>query len=285
MPTLTQTIVNNGFKFPDDIGLEFLLPDLLTDLGSPDPQKRSDALAIFNAWIENGTFSDDWLKGELLEQSLAGMRHKLGSSGDDSVFVRSYFALLLLELLHHNLSASIFNRAELETIHAAVTETFLGEQDYRTVIPGKGWAYAVPHVCDNFWKLVQAEGLEPHHHKATLETIGAKLRNTGTHVFKFLEDERLAYVTVATLRQGRIAADFFEDWVMRLTTLQDVEMTYLAIVELPAEQHAAYCNVRTFLRSLYFQLSFRDRFQNVDLFSTVVETGIKRLDPGFYTTF
>ena len=281
---LTQIIINADFKLPNSRSLESTLPDLLTDLGSPDPQKRDDALSVFNTWIGNGTFSDDWLKGELLEQSLAGMRYELGSVGDDSVFVRSYFALLLLELLHHTLENALFNSAELEMIHGAVTEALLGEQDYRATVPDKGWAYSIPHICDNFWKLVQAEGLEPRHHKTTLEVIGTKLCNTDGHIFRFLEDERLAYVTAATLKR-HITADFFRDWVTRLTTLQDVETTYLAIVELPTGQHAAYCNVRNFLRSLHFQLYFRDNFQNTDLFRAVVEEGIKRLDPGFYTTF
>ncbi len=60
------------------------------------------------------------------------------NSGDDSVFVRSYAVLLLLELLHHNLGNTIFDALSLELIYGAVTNTFLGERDYRAFVAGKG---------------------------------------------------------------------------------------------------------------------------------------------------
>ena len=213
------------------------------------------------------------------------MRYKLGSSGDDSVFVRSYSALLLLELLHSNLGKAVFDGDRLEPIYTAVTDVFLGEQDYRAVVPGKGWTYAVPHIGNNLWKLSQTVGSK-HHHEKILGTIAAKLCTTGTHIFRFFEDERLANVVVDILKRETITTGFFESWMEALRTPSGVETTYRAIVELPDDQHAAYCNVRGFLRSLYFQLSFgATPPKNVKLFKTKIENGLKALDPGFYTSF
>lgn len=220
----------------------------------------------------------------MLDESLNGMRYKLGNSGDDSVFVRSYTVLLLLELLHYNLENTIFDASHLELIYGAVTDTFLGEQDYRAVVAGKGWAYAIPHVGDNFWKLSQTEALEPSHRSEILTTIGGKLRSTGTYVFRHLEDERLAYVVLAVLEQGTVTPDFFEHWITELVTFSGSD--YSAVVELPGEQHAAYNNVRTFLRSLSFQLRFRKNpLPQAETFDKMIEAGVRRLDPGFYTDF
>ena len=82
-----------------------------------------------------------------------------------------------------------------------------------------------------------------------------------------------------------MATEFFESWVEALTILPGVETTYRAIVELPDAQHAAYCNVRGFLRSLYFQLSFRTNLPENTEFGVKIENGLKALDPGFYTGF
>lgn len=61
---------------------------------------------------------------------------------------------------------------------------------------------------------------------------------------------------------------------------------YAAIVELPGEQHAAYNNVRTFLRSLSFQLRFRKNpLLQAEAFDKMLEEGVRSLDPGFYTDF
>ena len=283
MSSFAEQIIGLNFQLPAGYMLESALPHLFNNLGSSDASARSDALSVFDHWISNSYFSTDH-NNVLIEKTLEGMRYKLGNSGDDSVFVRSYFALLLLELLHNNLKKAIFDGTKLELIYTAVTDAFLREQDYRTVIADKGWAYAVPHIGDNFLKLSQTKGLE-HYHERTLETIGTKLRSTGTHIFRFFEDERLAYVVADVLKQGIVTVEFFESWTEGLTTLPGVKATYRTIVELPDDQHAAYCNVRGFLRSLYLQLSFRDNPLKNAEFSIKIEDGLKALDPGFYVDF
>ena len=210
MPTVAQQIVELNFQLPAGYTLESALPHLFNDLGSPDASARSDALSIFDYWISNSYFSTDQ-NVVLVEKSLEGIHHKLGNSGDDSVFVRSYSALLLLELLHSNLKKAIFDDAKLELIYTTVTNAFLREQDYRAVVSGKGWAYTIPHIGDNFWKLSQTKGLE-HYHEKILETIGTKLRSTSAHIFRFFEDERLATIVVDILKQETVTVEFFESW-------------------------------------------------------------------------
>ena len=145
MTNLARQIIESGFQLPTRHSLELALPHLLRDLGSPDTTVRADALTIFSYWIDNDRFLEkEWVS--LLDKSLNRMRYKLGYSGDDSVFVRSYAALLLLELFHHNLEKPFFGSPRLELVYNIVTEVFLGEQDYRAVVQGIGWAYATPHM-------------------------------------------------------------------------------------------------------------------------------------------
>lgn len=284
MTDVAHKIIELNFQLPFAFTRETALPQLLSELASPDTSARANALSVFSHWLEHRYFSASELN-RLLEKSLDGMCYKLGNSGDDSVFVRSYTVLLLLELLHYNLKSTIFDASHLELIYGAVTDTFLGERDYRAVVAGKGWAYAIPHIGDNFLKLSQTEGLEPFHGEM-LETIGRKLCSTGTHIFRYLEDERLAYVVLSILKQGIVNLGSFENWLIELTKLPDDDRSYGAIVELSDEQHAAYYNVRTFLRSLDFQLRFRKNLPaHTKAFSNSLEEAVKRLDPGFYTNF
>lgn len=282
MPRLARQIIESGFKLPATSFHE-VVPSLLHDLGSPDSALRADALTVFSYWVDNDHFSQKELDS-LLDKSLNRMRYKLGRSGDDSVFVRSYAALLLLELLHRNLEKAILDSSRLELIYNTVTDVFLREQDYRAVVSGKGWAYATAHIGDNFLQLSRTKALEPTHQNEILTTIGVKLRSTGTYVFRHLEDERLAYVVLAVLEQDTVTPDFFEQWIAELVTFSGND--YAAIVELPGEQHAAYNNVRTFLRSLSFQLRFRKNpLLQAEAFDKMLEEGVRRLDPGFYTDF
>jgi len=282
VPHLARQIVELGFKLTATSSLE-VVPSLLRDLGSPDAAVRADALTVFSYWIGNDHFSVEELDS-LLDESLDRMLYELGRSGDDSVFVRSYSALLLLELLHRNLEKAFFDSLRLELVYNTVNDVFLREQDYRAVVHGKGWAYATAPIGDNFLQLSRTKALEPTRQNEILTTIGVKLRSTSTYVFRHLEDERLAYVMLAVLEQGTVTLDFFEHWVAELVTFSGSD--YAAIVELPSEQHAAYNNVRMFLTNLSFQLRFRKNpLLQAEAFDKMLEEGLKRLDPGFYTDF
>ena len=132
-------------------------------------------------------------------------------------------------------------------------------------------------------QLSRTKALKPSYQNEILRAIGGKLRSTGPYVFGHLED-RLAHVVLAVFEQSTVTLDLFERWIGELTTFSGSD--YAAVVKLPSEQHAAYNNVRTFLRSLNLQFRFRRNSPlQAKASDKTLEQGLRRLDPGFYTDF
>src|SRR6266545_2648413 len=76
-----------------------LTPELLSWLGSSDAELRDEfAYPILTAWIERGQYGPDELR-DIAGQMLANLGKGLGESGTDSVFLRSFSALILMEVV------------------------------------------------------------------------------------------------------------------------------------------------------------------------------------------
>src|SRR5215218_9301609 len=93
-----ERIAASGFAVPGEESLADLTAELTVMLGSPDPHVRQDlATSALAAWIEEGVY-DDLLSG-LGDGLVAGLRIGLGEDGTDTVYRRSYSALLLASCL------------------------------------------------------------------------------------------------------------------------------------------------------------------------------------------
>src|SRR6266542_3379931 len=76
-----------------------LTPELLSWLGSTDAELRDEfAYPILTGWIERGQYGPDELRG-IAGQMLGNLGKGLGESGTDSVFLRSFSALILMEVV------------------------------------------------------------------------------------------------------------------------------------------------------------------------------------------
>src|SRR5262245_51043081 len=91
-----QAIVANKFELPDGTTAAQLAPELLANLGSPDPELRDDlSETILTSWI----FRKKLLGPADLRPVIATLRGNLGKgigeSGADGVLLRSFSALTL----------------------------------------------------------------------------------------------------------------------------------------------------------------------------------------------
>src|SRR5690348_15668419 len=93
-----QQVLSDGLQVPTQRSIGDLTVELTEMLGNPDPQVR-DGLAFpaLATWIDKGVY-DDLLVG-LGDGMSVGLGQGLGECGTDSVFIRSFSALVLAECI------------------------------------------------------------------------------------------------------------------------------------------------------------------------------------------
>src|SRR5262245_53414609 len=89
-------VVAGGHKVPDDKPLADLTAELTTMLGDTDPRRRDEiAYPTLATWVSEGVY-DELLAG-LGDGMTTGLTVGLGEDGSDTVFRRSFSALVLAE--------------------------------------------------------------------------------------------------------------------------------------------------------------------------------------------
>src|SRR6188508_1392487 len=137
-----QQVQEEDLRVPTDRRLDDLTAELTTMLGSTDPGLRdSVAYPILATWIERGVY-DDLLAG-LGDGMAAGLMIGLGESGTDSVFRRSFSALVLAECIERDNGESLLPPAKILEWGDRLTGWLVRERDVRGFVPGHGWAHAV----------------------------------------------------------------------------------------------------------------------------------------------
>ncbi len=91
-------VVAGGHQVPTDRPLADLTAELTTMLGDPDPRRRDGiAYPTLATWVSEGVY-DDLLQG-LGDGMAAGLTVGLGEDGTDTVFRRSFSAMVLAECI------------------------------------------------------------------------------------------------------------------------------------------------------------------------------------------
>ena len=106
-------------------------------LGSTDPDLRDGvAYPMLATWIERGVY-DDLLAG-LGDGMAAGLTIGLGQNGTDTVFRRSFSALILAECIDRDNRAALVPPTKVLEWGDRVTTWFVRERDTRGFVPGQG---------------------------------------------------------------------------------------------------------------------------------------------------
>lgn len=187
------------------------LPELLAELESmlavPDAHVRDElGFDILGDWVMAGVVDGD-LAG-LGDRMAAALRAGLGDSGTDSVFGRSFAALILgLAVERDNITGRL-DSATVRGWCAAGAAWLAAERDLRGVTePLRGVAHAMAHAADLFASLARSRHTDTAHAQALLDTLTGRLAATGGMRLALSEDERLAYATMALLHRGDIGPD------------------------------------------------------------------------------
>ena len=263
-----EQVVEDDFQVPSDRPLDDLTAELTRMLGSTDPMVRDEtAYPALATWTDRGVY--DHLLSGLGDGMAAGLAVGLGEQGTDTVFRRSFSALILGECIARDNVAGLVPGAKILEWGDRIATWYLRERDLRGFVPGKGWAHAVAHGADALAALARSDAMGRLELTVLLDVIADRLLHETYHRFLHGEDDRLATATMEILRRDLVSFEVLEPWLARL-----------GAAARPApdsgddrDPYAVAGDVQAFLRALHLQLalSARPPARRADLLLAVIE--------------
>jgi hypothetical protein len=243
-----EQVVADGLKVPQDRSLVEMTEDLTRMLGDPDPEVRDGiAFPTMATWIDEGVY-DDLLVG-LGDGMCHGLDIGLGEVENDTVFRRSFSALILTECIDRTTKAALGGPNVVLRWGDRIMSWYSRERDLRGFVPGKGWAHAVAHGADALGALARSPVLGRLELTVILDVIADRLLAPTEAFFVCGEGDRLAFATMHLLRRDVLGIDVLEPWVARLASGAVGRGT------IDRNPYLVSGNVQGYLRSLHLQLS------------------------------
>lgn len=257
-----------GFEVPSDRPLDDLTAELTTMLGSTRPEVRDGtAYPALATWIDNGVY-DDLLVG-LGDGMVAGLSVGLGESGTDTVFRRSFSALIVAECLERDNSQHLLPGGKVMEWGDRLATWFLTERDTRGHVPGKGWAHAIAHGADALGALGESPHLAGAEHTVLLDILAERLvQQPADEPLASGEPDRIAAAAMVILRRNTLGVDALEAWVHRIGAAGN---PFVGPVD--HDPFAPTAAPQAFLRALFVHLSLAPDPPTVrpDLLLVVIE--------------
>lgn len=257
-----------GFELPADRPLDDLTAELTTMLGSTRPEVRDGtAYPALATWIDRGVY-DDLMMG-LGDGMVAGLAVGLGEVGTDTVFRRSFSALILAECLARDNDQHVLPGAKVMEWGDRIATWFLAEKDTRGFVPDKGWAHAIAHGADTIGSLGCSPHLAGPEHALLLDILAERiLEQSADEPLAAGEPDRIAAAVMQILRRNTLGTDVLEPWVHRLGAAGN---PFGAPVD--HDRFAPTAAPQALLRALFVQLSLAPEAPTVrpDLLLVVID--------------
>ena len=263
-----------GLTVPTDRPLGDLTAELTRMLGSADPADRDGtAYPTLATWIGRGVY-DDLLAG-LGDGMAAGLRVGVGERDTDSVFRRSFSALVLAECIARDNGRPLLPGGKILDWGDRIATWLLRERDLRGYVPGKGWAHAVAHGADALGTLAESPHLYIPELTVVLDVVADRVLLPVDAVFTSGEPDRLAGTTMKVLRRNLVPLRVLEPWIARLAAAAGTRSSYD-----DRDPFLVGGNAQAFLRALHLQLALGPRPPDVrsDLLLVLVQA-LKATNP------
>ncbi len=243
-----QQVRSAEMQVPTDRPLADLTAELTTMLGSTDPVERDEfAYPILATWISEGVY-DDLLAG-LGDGMAAGLTQGLGESDTDSVFRRSFSALVLAECVARDNAESLVPPAKVMEWGDRITGWLVRERDVRGFVPGKGWAHALAHGADAVGMLAESPHFGLNELTVLLDVVADRILLPTPRPLGSGEPDRLALATMTILRRRLVPLRIIEPWLARLTAAAT------AVGAPDTDPYLTTANPEAFLRALHIQVA------------------------------
>ncbi|MCP9486376.1 MAG: DUF2785 domain-containing protein [Gaiellaceae bacterium MAG52_C11] len=191
-----------------------------------------------------------------------GIRRGLGESGTDTVFGRSFAALVIALAVVVDNRRPYLSELEYERVLAALVDYAASERDLRGFVPTKGWAHAPAHLADALGECVLSRYATTETARSATKAL-CSLVSRANEVFTGDEDERIAIAIGAAVEQRGLALD---------------EVTTHVRAVAPSDSNRiARINRKLLARSLYFRLGRADELLRLAQWET--DNASKRVIP------
>ena len=245
-----QEVQGTGFEVPSDRPLDDLTAELTAMLGSVEPDVRDGtAYPALTTWIDRGVY-DDLLRG-LGDGMVAGLEAGLGETGTDTVFRRSFSALVLAGCISRDNEHQLLPGAKVMEWGDRLATWYLREQDTRGYVPGKVWADALAHGADAIGVLAGSPHFGGPELTVLLDVLAERLLVTGSHPLLAGEPDRMAAAAMQVLRRDVVTTTDLEPWVHRIGGSAAPYGRGLSGQDIFADTNLP----QAFLRALFVQLS------------------------------
>ena len=228
--------------------------EMLTQIGNPDSYLR-DKL-IYQSFVKM-IFSDQLNSEELLELLEKVVQedylfYRIGESGTDSVFTRSFSALVIAAVIEYDLKKRIANPDIIFYTTNKVLQYMLEEKDIRGFIHENGWAHAIAHGAD----AVDALAKHPLLKKEDISRILHVVQHALFRQVDYLDEEedRLAIILISLIKHQH-AEQEIRVWIEDMTGMVE---TQLDENKGSIDAYHVKRTVKSFLKSFYIMLSAKD---------------------------
>jgi Protein of unknown function (DUF2785) len=238
-------------ELPDGHDLEQLTNELLGFLSSSDAELRDEfGFSILGNWIYvRHLYTPERLR-RMISSLKANLTVGLGETGTDTVFGRSFNALILSVIADYDLEHSFLTSEELSELLKNTLEYFHLEQDWRGFVNGRGWAHSVAHTADVLANLARNPNVDAAGLEQILHAIAAKLTTQDSPVLAHHEASRLAVAADNVIARGLLKPSLLHAWLDGMPdTLHPRSQS-----DLERGDVAARANCEAFLSSLYLLL-------------------------------
>lgn len=258
-------IKNNNYQLPDGMTDEQAVKRVITALGSSDGELRDDlAYTILLKWLLlEKQLLDGRQLNDLLWQAVSEemLYFKIGESEKDSVFQRTFSSLLIALILVRDNKEHFLSKENYQvTLNRLIGYCKL-EKDYRSFVPGKGWAHAPAHISDALDECVRSRFADLDTCTALWKEGFLKLLTNAPNVFDAEEDERIATPVIAMIELKKVPFSVIHEW------LQEIDIDQL---ESQSEKpKVKRINFKQFIRCLYMRLKEKaliEKYEEKQLF-------------------
>lgn len=255
-------IKRNDFAVPSDIEpFDFALT-MMENIGSTDPELRDLLInRVICTWIKN-VFTNDQLI-ELLNINMDNnhLFYKIGELEDDSVFMRSFCALNIGEILYVHRNNNFLSDDIVKSVKESVLEYYLKEVDFRGHVDEKGWADSTSHGADALVEIALCTSIN---HEDLVDILDAIKRKVfvSSYTYVDFEDERITTAVMSVISRNLLTSSQLINWI---TDFRNIPKSGKLPLDFPA-----IMNTRNFLRSLYFRLLDENNIK--ELVTSIKET-------------
>jgi hypothetical protein len=207
-----REIAAHQFAVPPGASAFALAQELTPWLASPDPALRDElAYTILDIWIRHGILTNEQFLSLLppLKQNLTS---GIGESGTDSVFKRSFSALILASLAQRNLQQPFLSAAQYRALLADALAYLRNERDNRGFDPVKGWIHSTAHTADLLAALARDLRFTPADQQALFAAVEHRLQST-TGIYSYGEQDRLAVALLVVITRDDFQLAGFQSWL------------------------------------------------------------------------